>query len=93
MPLLRVVFLAVIILSLAFMNSFPVSLHFFGWNTSASMTVVIVGSALAGFLLSRWQSDFQQISLIKVVQEYSKKVIALENELLKLRSEKDGKRG
>lgn len=83
MLLARALFLAILILSLAFMNKFSVIVDFFGLKTSLSMTVIIVGSALAGFLLSRWQADFQQVSLIKVIQEYSKKVIALENELQK----------
>lgn len=78
----RIFFLSLFLLFLASSNQGTAPFSIFGWRQiTLPMSFIILFCALVGFLICRWYEDFKQISLIKVIQEYSKKVTALEKEL------------
>jgi len=78
---LRILVTASLVLLLAWYNREDVNFWFFGKHFSVAVGVLVLAFTLIGFLLNRWVAAFQQISLIEIIKEYSRKVTSLENAL------------
>ncbi len=85
MLLLGMVF-AIVIVVFALQNGRVVTVSFFDWSVEASLVLVIMITALMGFVTALFFELFVQIKLRFRLYKMGRQVKSLEDELLKLQS-------
>jgi len=80
---------AIVIVVFALQNGRVVTVSFFDWSVEASLVLVIMITALMGFLTALFFELFVQIKLRFRLYKMGRQIKSLEDELLKLQSEQN----